>query len=378
MTKRRVAILTGSRAEFSLLTPVIRAIEAHPDLEALVMVAGSHLVPPAVTKRDVEALFPIAAEIPMQSPGVTGRIADARALAWGISGVADAIEKLRPDWLIVLGDRIEALAGAAASSIGGVALAHIHGGDRAEGVADDAMRHAITKLAHVHFAATAQSADRIIRMGEDPARVHTVGSPSIDALTGTAPLADAPYKDLGSPDTILLLHPVDEEASVEGATAEACIGALAGRRVLWMAPNGDPGRDAIERVRAASARTHSHLALRDHLPAPAFRSLVARLGRDGGVIVGNSSGALIECAALRCPAVDVGPRQAHRERGTNTVRVDHPTIESVREAVGRALAIERSTITHPFGDGCASARIARVVAEVDPHSPTVVRKVNAY
>ena len=234
MTTRRIAILTGSRAEFSLLTPVIRAIGAHPDCEALVLVAGSHLLPPAVTKRDVEALFPIAAEIPMQSPGVTGRIADARALAWGISGVADAIEKLQPDWLVVLGDRIEALAGAAATSIGGVALAHIHGGDRAEGVADDAMRHAITKLAHVHFGATSSSADRIVRMGEDPKRVHVVGSPSIDALRGTAPLEDAPFRDLGSPDTILLLHPVDEEEPVEAATAEACIAALAG--TVWRQP----------------------------------------------------------------------------------------------------------------------------------------------
>lgn len=376
--KRRVAILTGSRAEFSLLTPVIRAIGAHPDCEALVLVAGSHLLPPAVTKRDVEALFPIAAEIPMQAPGVAGRIADARALAWGISGVADAIERLRPDWMVVLGDRIEALAGAAATSIGGVALGHIHGGDRAEGVADDAMRHAITKLAHVHFAATPGSARRIIQMGEDPKRVHMVGSPSIDALTGTMPLEDAPLRDLGSPDTILLLHPVDDEDAVEAETAGACIDALDGRRVLWLAPNADPGRDAIERVRVGAPGTHQNVTLRDHLPAPAFRALVARLGRDGGAIVGNSSGALIEAAALRCPAVDIGPRQAHRERGTNAVRVEHPTVESIRAGVRAALAIDRNAITHPFGDGQASERIARTLAEVDPRAPEVLRKLNAY
>lgn len=377
MTPRRIAICTGSRAEFSLLTPVIRALTDHAAIDPLVLVAGSHLLPPALTKADVAALFPIAAEVPMQLPSITGRIADARALGRGVSGFADAFHHLAPHWVIVLGDRIEALAAALAASIGGIALTHIHGGDRAEGVADDAMRHAITKLAHLHCAATEESAQRIARMGEDPARIHTVGSPAIDTLADITPLDDAAFRDLGAPDTILLLHPVGNTDDAEDATARACLAALDNRRILWLAPNADPGRDGIERARRA-ARSRPSLTLRDHLPAPVYRALIARLAAGGGLIVGNSSGALIEAAALRCPAVDLGPRQHHRQRGTNTIRVDDPSPDSIRDALTRALAIDRSRISHPFGDGHASQRIADLLAATDPSGLSLLRKINAY
>jgi UDP-hydrolysing UDP-N-acetyl-D-glucosamine 2-epimerase len=377
MTQRRVAIVTGSRAEFSLLTPVIRAIGAREELEAMVVVAGSHLVPPALSKRDVAALFPIAAEVPMQEAGVSGRMGDARALGRGVVGIADALERLGAAWVVVLGDRIEALAGALAASVGGVAVAHIHGGDRAEGVADDAMRHAITKMAHVHLAATRESADRIVRMGEDAGRVHVVGSPAIDAVMDVRPMDDAAFDALGRPEVVMLVHPVGAPDAEEHRTAEACMGGVRGRRVVWMAPNTDAGREGIEAARRASAGTPG-VVLRDHLPAPEFRSVIARVAREGGVMVGNSSGALIEAAALRCPAVDVGPRQAHRERGTNTVRVERATADAVREAVAKAMAMDRAGIVHPFGDGRAADRIAAVLAGIDPGAFSVVRKINAY
>lgn len=375
--KRRVAIVTGSRAEFSLLTPVIRAVRAHPGLEALIVVAGSHLVPPALTVRDVAALFEVSAEIPMQDVQHTGRLADARALGRGVEGMAAAVERLRPDWVVVLGDRIEALAAALGASIGGVATAHIHGGDLAEGVADDSMRHAITKVAHVHLPATRQSAERIVRMGEDAWRVHVVGSPAIDTVRDVTPMADDAFDALGRPDTILLLHPVGMPEEFERRSALACIEALRGRRVLWMAPNLDPGRAGVVAARV-EAIERGWASGSEHLPAAVFRSLVARLARDGGVLVGNSSAALIEAAALRCPAVDIGSRQAHRERGTNTVRVESFEPEAVRAGVARAAAMDRAAIGHPFGDGRAGERIAAVLGEVDPADSAVMRKINAY
>ena len=181
---RRIAVVTGTRAEFGLLEPVMRAVAARADQQLLVIPCGSHLISPALTYRDVKAAFgsSIVDAVPMQVAGRTGRAADVEALGKGVARFGRAFERCAPDWVVVLGDRIEAFAAASAASVGGRAVAHIHGGDRAEGVADEAMRHAITKLAHLHLAATEQSRERIVRMGERPEHVRCVGSPAIDAL----------------------------------------------------------------------------------------------------------------------------------------------------------------------------------------------------
>ena len=167
--RRRVAVVTGSRAEFGLLRPVMRAIDARGDLQLQVIAAGSHLIPPALTFRDVKRDFEIADSVPMQVAGRSTRFDDAESVGRGVARFARSFQALDPHWVVVLGDRIEAFAAASAASIGGRAVAHLHGGDRAEGVSDEAMRHAITKLAHLHLPGDAtQSADRILRMGETP------------------------------------------------------------------------------------------------------------------------------------------------------------------------------------------------------------------
>ncbi len=375
----RIAIVTGSRAEFGLLRPVIRAVRDHPRLQALVVAAGSHLVSPAETYRDVKGEFPdlIAGAIPMQVAGRTTRADDAESLGVGLARFARLFARLAPAWVAVLGDRIEALAAAGAAAVAGLAVAHIHGGDRAEGIADESIRHAITKLAHLHLAATRQSAERIERMGEAPERIRVVGSPALDDLGAIEPLADGPWRDLGAPDTVLLLHPVGRPPEDERRGAAAALAALhaAERRVLALHPNLDPGRDgilnALADARSTGARVISHLA-RDR-----FLALLRRLASDGGVLVGNSSGALIEGAALRLAAVNIGPRQKGRERGSNVVDADE-TSESIRAALRRALALDRGAITHPFGDGHAGPRIADALASMDPRAFGFTRKLNTY
>ena len=158
---RRVAVVTGSRAEFGLLRPVMKAVHAargkgeHATaMQLMVVVAGSHLVLPAETFRDVKAEFNIADIVPMQIAGRSGRSEDVESLAKGVARFGRIFDTLRPEWVVVLGDRIEAFAAGIAANIGGFALAHIHGGDRAEGIADESIRHALTKLAHLHLAAT--------------------------------------------------------------------------------------------------------------------------------------------------------------------------------------------------------------------------------
>jgi len=216
---RQIAVVTGPRAGGGLLRPVMHAIQDRQDLQLLCIAAGSHMIQPALTFRDVRKAFDIADSVPMQVAGTSGRGADVQALGRGVARFGRSFERIKPDWVVVLGDRIEAFAAASAASVGGIALAHIHGGDRAEGVADEAMRHAITKLAHLHLPATRTSAERVLRMGEDPNFVVCVGSPALDGLDAIEPMGDEAFSELGSPEVVFLMHPIGRTSESERATA---------------------------------------------------------------------------------------------------------------------------------------------------------------
>jgi UDP-hydrolysing UDP-N-acetyl-D-glucosamine 2-epimerase len=370
-TRRRVVVITGSRAEYGLLRPAMRAVSRRADLDLGVVVAGSHLVGPSLTYHEVKRDFPISGAVPMQVAGRTGRDADVEAAGTGVARFGRLFASLAPDWVVVLGDRIEAFAAAAAAGIGGHALAHIHGGDRAEGIADEAMRHAITKLAHLHLAATRASAERIIRMGEDPACVHVVGSPALDDLPECPPLDEGAWVDLGSPTVVFLMHPVGRTADEERAGAAEVLAGLAGERVLALKPNLDAGREGIVRaIDDAGVRSA------EHLPRPVFVGLLKRLSASAGVLVGNSSAGLIECAALGVPVVDVGSRQAGRERCANVVHVELERSAAVREGVNAARRLDLVNLPHPYGDGRAGERIADILASTRP--PRGLRKRCAY
>jgi UDP-hydrolysing UDP-N-acetyl-D-glucosamine 2-epimerase len=357
-----IAVATGSRAEFGLLRPVMRAVAARAELELIVIAAGSHLVPPAVTLRDIKGEFFIADLVPMQVAGRDGRADDAEAVGRGVAKFARTFERLSPACVVVLGDRIEAFAAASAASIGGTPLAHVHGGDRAEGVADEAMRHAISKLAHVHFPATAASAERLIRMGEDPASVHVVGSPAIDDLAEMPEIDDAAWRELGEPQVLFLMHPIgrtmDEEQAAAAQVLAACGAASPSGKVLALMPNFDAGRTGIVR-----AIEQAKVACRSHLPRETFVGVLKRLAARGGVLVGNSSAGLIEAAALRLPVVNVGERQAGRERCANVVEAAESR-ESVAAAMERARTLPRQNLTHVFGDGTTGRRVAEMLVKL--------------
>jgi len=240
-------------------------------------------------------------------------------------------------------------------------VAHVHGGDRAEGVADEAMRHAITKLAHIHLPATADSRRRILRMGEHGDHVHRVGSPAIDGLKAVRPAPDAPR-------AIVLQHPIgaDIEAERRGmAETLAATRSLQPRLVL--APNGDPG---CAGVRAAIA--DAGIEPIEHLPRPRFLALL----KGAGVIVGNSSAGLIEAAALRTPAVNVGPRQAGRHRPRHVVDCDYGRA-NVEAALRRALTLDLAGLRHPYGPGRTGPSIADLLASIDLDA-IPLRKRNRY
>jgi UDP-hydrolysing UDP-N-acetyl-D-glucosamine 2-epimerase len=369
--RRTIVVVTGSRAEFGLLRPVMRAIEAHEALDLRIAVTGTHLLEPALTINEVKAEFEIDAAIPMQSPGPTGRLADAAALGRGISGFADYFAKAAspPEVVLVLGDRIEAFAAAAAASVAGIRVAHMHGGDRASGLADEALRHAITKLAHIHLPATAHSAERIICMGEIPLSVHLVGSPAIDGLGDIAPLDDAAYAALGRPQIVFVFHPAGHAPEEEWANTERLL-RLCKRygSVLALHPNFDAGREAIlEAIETAGCPA------RPHLPRAQFIGLLRR----ARVLVGNSSAGLIECAAIGTPSINVGPRQAGREAPDGVVSVPDGDFGAVDLALEEFFGGRPGPTSHPFGNGHAGEKTAEVLATFKPdHHPLI--KLNTF
>ena len=368
--KRTIAVVTGSRADFGLLEPVMRALAEEPGLRLRTVITGVHLV--RGTHHDVtKAGFAVDARVPMQVRGKTGRSADVAALGRGVGALGRAFDLLRPDVVIVLGDRIEALAAACAAGVGGRHLAHVHGGDRAEGVADESMRHAVSKLAHLHFAATATSRRRLVRMGEDPLRVFNVGSPAITGLGDVVDADDAGLAKLGldpaRPYIVVMHHPVGGKRSQERQAMAAVLSGTAGRQRLVLAPNDDPGRQGVvDALRAAGVRPTAHLRRQ------AFLSTLKR----ADALVGNSSAGLIEAAALRTPVVNAGPRQAGREKPANVFDCEAKSA-SVKAALNRALGADLRRLRHPYGDGRTPQRIAQALALLDL-SAVRLNKRNTY
>ena len=356
--KRTIAVVTGSRADYGLLRPVMRAILDHAELELRVIVTGTHLLPPEHTADEVERDFTIEATITMQRPDERTRLNDAEALGRGVTGFAQQIARDPIDVMLVLGDRIEALAAAAAGSVAGIHVAHLHGGDRAEGIADEAIRHAITKLAHLHFPATDQSAKRLESLGEDANRIHVVGSPAIDELADFPPLSDETMDALGMPEIVMLLHPtgraIEQEHDQAAQLLELCQKA---GKVLALHPNHDPGRDGI-----VQAIMNAGCPQREHLPRRDFIGLL----RCTRLLVGNSSAGLIEGAAIGVRCVNIGPRQAGREMCANVINVPDGEPGSIQPAIAQGLDQGMSEIDHAYGDGQAGIKTAAILATFDP------------
>lgn len=376
-----IAVVTGTRAEFGLLKSVMHAVADHPSLTLKTIAAGLHLT--NGTWRDITDVgFAIDRRVPMQQKGKSGRTADVEALSRGICGFGKAFDEMQPDVVLMLGDRIEAFAAASAASVGGLRVAHIHGGDRAEGVADESMRHAISKMAHLHFTATAKSQHRLIRMGETKEFVFDVGSPAMDELRNV----ESERLDVGF---VVMLHPIGtsdrEEAKHMRKVMRAvtrCAQAVKDQENLvhyFFQPNADPGSDGIQQElestieKTKSSRRYSpQFEFVAHLPRQQFLEVLS----GSRMIVGNSSAGLIEAAALKVPCVNIGPRQNGREKPANVIDCDYG-IDSIAAAIQAALKMDIRRMRHPYGDGNTGHRIAQLLADKSLKQ-IPLRKQNAY
>jgi len=322
---RKVCYVSGTRADFGLMRRVLQLARDAGDLDVSVCVTGMHLSPLfGNTVRDVEASgLRICARLPLALDEGSGAQM-ARGTAKAMAGMVDAFESERPQVVVVLGDRGEMLAGAYAAVHLGIPVVHVHGGERS-GTVDELVRHAISKLAHYHFVATAAARERLIRMGEQPQHVFVTGAPGLDDLSEShiprKELCATQGLDAARPIALVIFHPVLQEAAEAGAqTTELLEGVLAaGCQALCFAPNSDAGNPA---VRAALERYASRQGVKrvTHMERKDYVSWMAA----ADVMAGNSSSGIIEAASLGLPVVNVGSRQNARERSVRSLPQDEP------------------------------------------------------
>lgn len=381
MSIRKICVITGTRAEFGLLRPVMEAIQQHPDLELQVLVTGMHLE--ALFGMSVKAIegagFTVSARVPMHPVEDSGK-GMALAMADGIRGMTKAMVKLKPDILLVLGDRTEVLAGSIAAMYLNIPIAHIHGGDVTRGGTDESTRHAVTKMAAIHFPATPMSADRIRKMGEEDWRIHTVGAPALDTILKVAPLSRAKLaRRFNLPEErpwfLVLQHPVTTEAEIAGEQFAETLAALDAFDVekIFVYPNSDAGGLQIiallERIKAEPGNY-----VFATMPHREFLSLM----NHSSVMVGNSSSGIIESSSFKVPVVNIGIRQEGRERAANVVDVPHDRLEiekAIDLVIGDEFMDSLENIVNPYGDGNASARIVEVLATVELDKRLIQKKL---
>lgn len=374
----KVCVVTGSRAEYGLLQWVMHDLRSDPDVRLQVVVTGTHLERRfGMTVDAIESDgFAVDARVPLGIDGDSeGDVA--RAMARGIEGVSAALATLRPDIMLVLGDRFEILAAAQAALIHNVPIAHVAGGDVTEGAFDEAIRHSLTKMAHIHFATNAASAARIRQMGEDPDRIHVVGSPGLDHLRRTkllevAQLEAALGSPLGERNLLVTFHPVTLEGDRGLGELRELIAALSrlpGEVILWVTrPNADPGNAAINHALDAWAKERANVRLHVSLGQLRYLSLMALVD----AVVGNSSSGLYEAPSFGIPTVDVGDRQAARLAAPSVIRV-RAQADAIHAAILQAFAVSASGTENPYGDGRSAGRIVDILKS-SPRGPALLRK----
>lgn len=373
MSQRRICVVTSGRADYGLLVEPARAIAATPGLALQLVVTGMHLEAGfGETVREVEADgLEIAARIPL---GLADGAAMASAAA--VAGFAEVFARLAPDIVLLLGDRYETLAIAQAAMLANVPIGHLSGGDVTEGAFDDAIRHALTKLSHVHFVFHDQAARRVAQLGEAEERIHLVGNPGLDRLA-TAPTMDraaleaALGRTLGARNLMVGFHPVTLAADGglnELAALLAALETLPEDVTLWLSrPNADPGHEAINAALDAWADGRANVEVR-----AAYGALYPALARACEAVVGNSSSGLAEAPSLGVATVDVGVRQQGRLAGDSVIHAPGEP-KAIRAAMDRAMAMDATGAVNPYGDGRASPRIAAVLSAL-PDRQTLLRK----
>jgi len=370
----KICIVTGTRADYGLLSPVVEALKADPFFDVQIAATGMHLSPEfGLTYREIEAdghAINVKVETLLSSDTPAGV---AKSTGLGLIGFADAFATLDPGIILLLGDRFEALAAATAALILRIPIAHISGGDVTEGAFDEAMRHSITKMSHLHFVASADSARRVRQLGEDPTHIYQVGDPGLDRLRTMAPLSRAVIESkldftFRQRNLLVTFHPATLDAMSSTQQFEELLAALAELPLdvglIFTKPNADPeGRALIELLDSFVAGRENAIS-RTSLGHKLYLATMAHCD----AVVGNSSSGLLEAPSLGKPSVNVGGRQDGRLRAASVTDCP-PACAAITAAIEACWGRVYRGIDNPYGDGHAAERIVRALRAVgDPRT----------
>ncbi len=370
---RTICAVSGTRADFGLLRWTLEAIRRHPGLALRLVTTGAHLDPAfGDTASEIEALgFEPAASVPLGTLGGSEREIG-HALGGATQRLSDVLADLRPDMLLILGDRYEMLAAAQAATVARVPICHLHGGESTEGAIDEAIRHAITKMAHVHCVAAEPYARRVRQLGESPASVHVVGATGLDAIARLRLLDGAALDDdlgyaVGAAHLLVTFHP-ETLSDANPATALAGLLAALDRRrdsvVTITGANADAGGTAINGQLAAFAAQRPNVHFTPSLGQLRYLSLAAA----SAAVVGNSSSGLIEVPSLGVPTVNIGDRQRARLRAPSVIDCAGDAA-AIAAALDRAMTADMRRIAarreNPYGEPGAAAKVAAILRDTD-------------
>ena len=390
---RKIAVFTGNRAEYGLQYPILKAIAAHPNLEYFLLVSGAHLQEDfGYTLQEIQKDgFKVYAEVKLDMEEDT-LFSTAQAIGSGVLSLSRILDKIKPDFLVVYADRFEGFSAVITGTQMNIPTAHIEGGDLTEGGAlDDSVRHAMTKLAHLHFTTNEKAADRVRRLGEESWRVYNVGFPAVDLIVSGDFANPEKLKrkygiNLDKPLVIFTQHSVTtefEEAVNQVKPALEAMRILAKEecQVIVTYPNNDAGgRRIIEEIKKLKQEKLDNIQVHKSLGRYDFHGILNLCGRVGrGVCAGNSSGGIKETPTVGCPAVNIGARQKGRLRGDNVIDVDYNKDE-ILSAVKKALYDEEfrkkcHNCKSPYGAGNAGNQIANVLATIEINLALLQKKM---
>jgi len=379
---KKIAVFTGTRAEYGLLYWLMKEIEQDQELELQVIVSGMHLSHEfGYTVDSIEDDgFRIHERVEMLLSSSSG-VGIAKSLGLGVIGFADALYRLQPDCLVILGDRFEALSIAQTAMVLQIPIVHLHGGELTEGVIDEAIRHSITKMAHLHFTSAEVYRNRVIQLGESPETVFNVGAPAIEnvnrlELLSQKELEDSLGFELGNRPLLVTYHPVTLK---EGGGIDAlrnlleALGTLdPAQKIVITSPNADTnGRELIALLQSFSATNRKQVLFTQSLGQLRYLSLM----KICGAVIGNSSSGLIEAPLLGVPTIDIGIRQKGRFKPGSVIE-SGDKLEEIKDALAMALSPNHLRTceagTKQLGEGNLSQKIVRILKDSD--LPSLIMK----
>jgi len=391
--KRKIAIFTGNRAEYGLQVPIIRAIAEHPDLEYFLLVSGAHLQEDfGSTVKEIERDgFRVHSEVNLVSEQDT-LFATAQAIGTGVLSLSKILEEINPDFHVVYADRFEGFAAVITSSQMGIPTAHIEGGDITEGGAlDDSVRHAMTKLSHLHFTTNEIAAERVRRLGEEAWRIFNVGFPALDLVklgnyASNEEISSKFNMDLNRPILIFTQHSVSTEYAAAGQQVTPALSAMKvlarkGVQVMITYPNNDAGgKRIINEIERLKNEKVENLFFMKSLGRYYYHGFLHLCGQTGtGACVGNSSSGIKETPIFGCPTVNIGSRQDGRLRAMNVIDAPYD-MEAIVRACKKCLydenfRLQSRTCDNPYGGGDSGKQVAQVLAKIKIDNDLIQKKM---